>query len=56
VKFKEQGGRVWVLIIKQGPNHTKFCSRLLNNVLSSYKKFGHFWNYYLFSKNPEAML
>jgi hypothetical protein len=55
VKFKEQGWGFWVLILKQGPNHTKFYPRLLNNVLSSYKKFGHFWNYHLFSKNPELM-
>jgi hypothetical protein len=26
--------------------------RLLNIVLSSHKKFGHFWTYQLFSKNP----
>jgi hypothetical protein len=47
---------LWVLISKQGPNQTKLYPRLPNNVLSSYKKFGNFWNYYLFSKNPEAML
>jgi hypothetical protein len=45
----------WALSIKLGPNHTKFFPRLLNNVLSSYKKFGDFWNYYLFSKNLEPM-
>jgi hypothetical protein len=55
VKFKEQGVGFWVLIIKQGPNHTKLYPRLLINVLSSYKRFGHFWNYYLFSKNLEPM-
>jgi hypothetical protein len=54
VKFEEQGVGFWVLIIKQGPNHTKIYPRLLNNVLSSHKKFGDFWNYYLFSNNPET--
>jgi hypothetical protein len=34
---------------------SKFYPKLLNNVLSSYKNFGHFWTYYLFPKNPEAM-
>jgi hypothetical protein len=56
VKFKEQGGRVLGSSIKQGPNETKFYPRLLNNAWGSNKKFGHFWNYYLFSKNTEAML
>ena len=56
MKFKEQGVGFWILNTKQGPNQTKFYPRLLNNAQSSNKKFGHFWNYYLFSKNPEAML
>jgi hypothetical protein len=25
-------------------------------VKSSHKKFGQFWDYYLFSKNPEPLL
>jgi hypothetical protein len=50
-EFKGQGG-VWVLVTKHGPNQFKLYPRLLNNVLSSYKKFGHFWDYQLFSKNP----
>ena len=54
--FKGQGVGFWVLIIKQGSNQTKFYSKLLNKVLSSYKKFGHFWTYYLFSKNLELFL
>jgi hypothetical protein len=54
-EFKGQGG-FWVLVIKHGPNQFKLYPRLLNIVLSSYKKFGHFWDYYLFSKNPELRL
>jgi hypothetical protein len=54
-EFKRQGG-FWVLVIKHGPNQFKLYPRLLNNVLSSYKKFGHFWTYYLFSKNLELFL
>jgi hypothetical protein len=54
-EFIERGG-VWVLVIKHGPNQFKFYPRLLNNVLSSYKKFEHFWTYYLFSKKPELRL
>jgi hypothetical protein len=42
----------WVLVIKHGPNQFKLYPRLLNIVLSSHKKFGHFWAYQLFSKNP----
>jgi hypothetical protein len=53
--FQRAGVGFWVLVIKQGPNQIKIYPRLLNNFLSSYKKFGHFWNYYLFSKNPEPM-
>jgi hypothetical protein len=30
-EFIEQGG-FWVLVIKQGPNQSKFYPRLLNNV------------------------
>ena len=52
VKFKEQGVGFWVLSIKQGPNQFKLYPRLLIIVLSSHKKFGHFWTYQLFSKNP----
>jgi hypothetical protein len=44
------------LVIKQGPNQFKLYPRLLNIVLSSHKKFGHFWNYHLFSKNPELLI
>jgi hypothetical protein len=54
-EFIEQGV-FWGLVIKQGPNQFKLYPRLLNNFLSSYKKFGHFWSYYLFSKNPELRL
>jgi hypothetical protein len=43
-------------VIKQGPNQLKFYPRLLNIGLSSHKKFGKFWTYYLFSKNPEPMV
>jgi hypothetical protein len=32
VKFIGQGVGFWVLSIKQGPNHTKFYPRLLNNL------------------------
>jgi hypothetical protein len=46
------GGVFWGLVIKQGPNQLKLYPRLLNNVLSSHKKFGHLWTYLLFSKNP----
>jgi hypothetical protein len=55
VKFKEQGVGFWGLGVKQGPNQTKLYPSLLNNVLSSYKKFGQFWDYHLFSKNPKLM-
>jgi hypothetical protein len=51
-EFIGQGGGVLGLVIKQGPNQFKPYPRLLNIVLSSYKKFGHFWTYQLFSKNP----
>jgi hypothetical protein len=44
------------LVINQGPNQTKLYPRLLNNVKSSHKKFGKFWTYYVFSKNPEPMV
>jgi hypothetical protein len=54
-EFKGQGVGFWVLVIKHGLNQTKFYPWLLSIVLSSYKKFGHFWTYYLFSKNPELM-
>ena len=54
--FKGQGWGFWVLVIKHCPNQTKFYPWLLSNVLSSYKKFGHFWTYYLFSKNPKLRL
>jgi hypothetical protein len=50
------GGVFWGLVIKQGPNQFKLYPRLLNNVKSSHKKFGKFWTYYLFSKNPESMV
>jgi hypothetical protein len=50
------GGWFWVLVIKHGPNQFKLYPRFLNITLSSYKKFGHFWTYYLFSKNPELRL
>jgi hypothetical protein len=53
--IQRAGVGFWVIVIKQGPNQIKLYPRLLNNVLSSYKKFGHFWNYYLFSKNSEPM-
>jgi hypothetical protein len=43
-------------VIKQGPNQTKLYPWLLNNVISSHKKFGKFWAYYLFSKNPESIV
>jgi hypothetical protein len=46
----------WGLVIKQGPNQFKLYPRLLNIVLSSHKKFGHFWTYQLFSKNPQLLL
>jgi hypothetical protein len=46
----------WVLVIKHGLNQFKFYPWLLINVLSSYKKFGKFWTYHLFSKNPELMV
>jgi hypothetical protein len=52
----EQGGVVLGLVIKQGPNQTKLYPWLLNNVKSSHKKFGEFWTYYLFSKNPEPLV
>jgi hypothetical protein len=55
-EFKGQGVGFWVLVIKHGPNQFKLYPRLLNNVLSSYKKFEHFWTSYLFSKNPELIL
>jgi hypothetical protein len=47
-EFKGQGV-FWVLVIKHGPNQFKLYPRLLNIVLSSHKKFGHFWitNYFL---------
>jgi hypothetical protein len=51
-EFIGQGGWFWVLVIKHGPNQLKLYPRLLNVVLSSHKKFGHFWTYQLFSKNP----
>jgi hypothetical protein len=51
-EFKGQGWGFWVLVIKQGPNQFKLYPRLLNIVLSSHKKFGHFGTYQLFSKNP----
>jgi hypothetical protein len=44
------------LVIKQGPNQFKLYPRLLNIVLSSHKKFGNFWTYHMFSKNPELIL
>jgi hypothetical protein len=44
--IQRAGVGFWVLSIKQGPNQTKFYPRFINNVLSSYKKFGDFWNYY----------
>jgi hypothetical protein len=31
-EFKGQGVGFWVLIIKQGPDHTKFYPRLLSDV------------------------
>jgi len=52
----EQGGWFWGLVIKQGPKQFKLYPRLLNNVESSHKKFGQFWGYHLFPKNPELML
>jgi hypothetical protein len=42
VKFKEQGAGFWVLSIKQGPNHTKFYPRLLNDVKVQIKSLGIF--------------
>jgi hypothetical protein len=45
----------WVLVIKQCSIQIKLYPWLLSIVLSSYKKFGHFWTYYLFSKNPEPI-
>jgi hypothetical protein len=47
------GGWFWGLVIKQGSNQLKLYPWLLNNVKSSHKEFGKFWDYYLFSKNPE---
>jgi hypothetical protein len=44
------------LVIKQGPNQFKLYPRLLNNVKSSHKKFGQFWDYHLISKNPELLV
>jgi hypothetical protein len=54
-EFKGQGG-FWVLVIKHGLNQFKLYPRLINNAWSSYKNFGQFWDYYLFSKNPELLL
>ena len=54
-EFKGQGGWFWVLVIKHGPNQCELYPWLLNNVKSSHKKFGQFWDYYLFSKNPEPV-
>jgi hypothetical protein len=54
-EFKGQGG-CWVLVIKHGPNQVKLYPRLLNNAYSLCKKFEQFWDYYLFSKNPEPIL
>jgi hypothetical protein len=51
-EFKGQGVWFWVLVIKHGPNQLKPYPRLLNIALSSDKKFGHFWTFQLFSKNP----
>jgi hypothetical protein len=51
-KGVHRAGGVWVLVIKHGPNQFKLYPRLLNNVQSSHKKFGQFWDYQLFSKNP----
>jgi hypothetical protein len=48
--IQRAGVGFWGLGIKQGPNQTKLYPRLLNNVLNSYKKFGQFWDYHLFSK------
>jgi hypothetical protein len=45
-------GGFWVLVIKHGPNQFKLYPCLLNNEGSSHKKFGQFWDYQLFSKNP----
>jgi hypothetical protein len=45
-----------VLSTKHGPNHTKPYPRLLNIIQSLPKKFGGFWNYYLFSKIPEVWI
>jgi hypothetical protein len=52
VKEFTRAGGFWVLVIKHGPNQFKLYPRLLNNVQSSHKKFGQFWDYQLFSKNP----
>jgi hypothetical protein len=49
-EFIGQGGWFWVLVITHGPNQFKSYPRLLNIVLSSHKKFGHFWTYHLFFK------
>jgi hypothetical protein len=50
-EFTGQGG-FGVLVIKHGPNQFKLYPSLLNNEGSSHKKFGQFWDYQLFSKNP----
>jgi hypothetical protein len=55
-EFKGQGWGFWVLVIKHGPNQFKLYPRLLNHEGSSYKKFGLFWIYYIFSKNPELTI
>jgi hypothetical protein len=52
-EFIEQGG-FGVLVIKHGPNQFKLYPWLLSIALSSYKKFGHFWTYYLFSKKSRT--
>jgi hypothetical protein len=44
-EFKGQGWGFWVLVIKQGPNQPKYWDYV--------KRFEKFWDYYLFSKNPE---
>jgi hypothetical protein len=42
---RARGLGFWVLSTKHGSNHTKFCPRLLNIILSLSKKFGEFWDY-----------
>jgi hypothetical protein len=48
------GGVVLGLVIKQGPKQFKLYPRLLNNVKSSHKKFGQFWDYHLSFKKSRT--